>query len=613
MSQVQQQAQSQSNSQQLNSIKKSKQLGNYVLNKTLGEGAFGKVKLATHILTGEYVAIKILEKKKIIDVADVERVQRELHILKMIRHPSLIQLYEIIETPTHIFLVMEYCSQGEVFEYIQKKQRLDEVEASKFYQEILYGIEYLHKLQVVHRDLKPENLLLDINHNIKIVDFGLSNMYKKNELLKTACGSPCYAAPEMIEGKKYESPQVDIWSSGVILFALLCGYLPFEDEDTRKLYDKILKGKYSIPSHVSPDARDLIEKILSVDPDKRMKFDQIKAHKWFNLYKRPYTIPPGVIVGYNHMPIDYDIVKELEQQGIDREELIKSLDANNHNNITTSYYLLLKKHIKEGGQSKADINSPIFDITLIEPKKNNDQKYSHNYLNKLIRDVKNTSEKKKMIQDQSGIFDEKITNTEKKGSGQPPLQGAYISNTYTNKVYDNESQKTIKNRRGRQHFYSNASDLAINENNTSFTNPNSTISHIQNQSYHLSPSSKNQRNGYHSVAPVNYSQSQKAKSYSFHSNNTNNNHIIGNNNNNQNYNNGNHIYNNILQNDYSSQNPYLQQNQQLQAVLLHQNSTNSSSQQRKGSSYNQYRINLRINNQKQYQKKTTILPIQSKK
>ena len=139
---------------------------------------------------------------------------------------------------------MEYCSGGEVFEYIVKSNRLKEKEASKFFQDIVFGVEYLHRLRIVHRDLKPENLLLDNFKNIKIVDFGLSNTYKKNELLKTACGSPCYAAPEMIAGKNYESIKVDIWSCGVILYALLCGSLPFEDQNTSELYKKILGGEY---------------------------------------------------------------------------------------------------------------------------------------------------------------------------------------------------------------------------------------------------------------------------------------------------------------------------------------------------------------------------------
>ena len=181
-----------------------------MISKTIGEGTFGKVKLATHILTGEKVAVKILEKAKIIDVNDVERVAREIHILKMIRHPNIIQLYEIIETPKQLYLIMEYASGGELFEYIVSHTRIKELEACVLFQQIIAGVEYITKLNIVHRDLKPENLLLDHKKQIKIVDFGLSNTYKPGTTLKTACGSPCYAAPEMIAGKRYQGSQVDI-------------------------------------------------------------------------------------------------------------------------------------------------------------------------------------------------------------------------------------------------------------------------------------------------------------------------------------------------------------------------------------------------------------------
>lgn len=216
--------------------KNSRSIGHYIIGKNIGEGTFGKVKLGTHILTGEKVAIKILEKRKIVEEADVQRVSREIEILKMIRHPNIIQLFEIIETPKQLFLIMEYVSGGELFDYIVKKQKLTEQEACKYFQQIICGVEYLHELGIVHRDLKPENLLLDYQNNLKLVDFGLSNTYKPGETLKTACGSPCYAAPEMIEGKNYYGSRVDIWSCGVILFAMVAGYLPFEDKDTSKLY-----------------------------------------------------------------------------------------------------------------------------------------------------------------------------------------------------------------------------------------------------------------------------------------------------------------------------------------------------------------------------------------
>ena len=207
-----------------------------ILGKTIGEGTFGKVKLGTHILTGDKIAVKILEKERITDVADVERVSREIHILKLIRHPNIIQLYEIIETPKQLYLIMEYANGGELFDYIVKKTRVDEYESCNYFQQIISGIDYIHKLNIVHRDMKPENLLLDHKNKIKIVDFGLSNTFKDDEMLKTAWGSPCYAAPEMIAGKSYIGQKADIWSWGVILYALVWGFLPFEDQNTSNLY-----------------------------------------------------------------------------------------------------------------------------------------------------------------------------------------------------------------------------------------------------------------------------------------------------------------------------------------------------------------------------------------
>ncbi|CAD8067257.1 unnamed protein product [Paramecium primaurelia] len=348
---------------------KQRQIGDYLLGwfKTLGLGTFGLVKLAIHQITQEKVAIKILEKSKIIDVADVERVSREIHILKLIRHKHVIQLYEIIETKKYIFLVMEFCDGGELFDYIVKHQKLSEIEACKFIQELISGIEYIHKLNIVHRDLKPENLLLDYQKSLKIVDFGLSNTYKQGEQLKTACGSPCYAAPEMIQGNKYNSLLVDIWSCGVILFASICGYLPFEDVNTSALYKKILNGEYKIPNFVSPEGTSFLKGILNINPEKRFNLDQIRSHPWFKLYRRSHPIPPGIIIGYHRIPIDNNIVQQLKERGFNEDYIKICLDANKQNNVTTSYFLLMKRHLMNGGISTADINSVHFDQKLLEP------------------------------------------------------------------------------------------------------------------------------------------------------------------------------------------------------------------------------------------------------
>lgn len=259
-----------------------KQISHFLVQKQLGEGTFGKVMMGVHTITNEKVAIKILEKSKITNQQDIDMITREIKILKKIRHPNIIQLYQIIETNDDLYLIMEHANSGELFEYIVKHGRVDNENAALFFKMILDGVEYLHKNGVCHRDLKPENLLLEKHTNcLKIIDFGLSNMYVQGERLKTACGSPCYAAPEMIAGKEYKGLQVDIWSCGVILYAMVCGYLPFEDPDTNRLYTKIMKGDYSIPSDIDREAADLIRKILVTDPETRFTLKQIREHPWF--------------------------------------------------------------------------------------------------------------------------------------------------------------------------------------------------------------------------------------------------------------------------------------------------------------------------------------------
>ena len=341
-------------------------IGHYILEETIGEGTFGKVRLATHKLTNEKVAIKILEKDRITDVGDVERVAREIHILKIIRHPNLIQLYEIIETNKQLCLITELAPGGEVYEHIITNKRLKEEEACRIFQQLISGIEYLHKLGVVHRDLKPENLLFDRTSNIKLVDFGLSNTYKANEKLKTACGSPCYAAPEMIGGKKYNGLEVDIWSAGVILFTLLCGYLPFEDPNTTALYKKITSGEYTIPNFVSSQAKILIQGILNIDPHKRFTIEDIRRREWFSLV--PVRVSHGLIVGVHHIPVEPLILNQLESYGFSIDYTKKCIEANKHNSATTTYYLLLQKFIREGGKSAADIADPSFEPMTIGNK-----------------------------------------------------------------------------------------------------------------------------------------------------------------------------------------------------------------------------------------------------
>ena len=365
-------------------LEKAKNIGQFLLGEKLGEGTFGVVRLATHILTGEKVAVKILEKRKILEEADVTRIEREIKILKMLHHNNIVQLYSVTQTSTTIYLIMEYASGKELFDYIIFKKRLPEIEACKFYQQILSGIEYLHKLRVVHRDLKPENLLLDSKKDLKIADFGLSNLYPNNELLKTACGSPCYAAPEMINGKDYKGHLVDIWSSGIILFAMICGYLPFEDADNDVLYRKITEGRFSIPRYVSEQAKDLLRKVLNVDPSKRYGIKQIKKHPWFNLVNQRLNINEGLLIKDVVIPIDEELILKMEEYNFSKEEVRVNVLANKHNHITTTYYLLLRAKMRKGLESVAIYNCEKF-MKYIKDPKNLMKRYHHN-IEEVIRD-----------------------------------------------------------------------------------------------------------------------------------------------------------------------------------------------------------------------------------
>jgi 5'-AMP-activated protein kinase catalytic alpha subunit len=226
--------------------------------------------LGKHVLTGELVAIKILHKNRILLEADKIRVDREIAILRKVRHPNIIQLLEIIETPGHLFIITEYAQGGELFKHIVQNTRLTELEASRIIQQILNAVEYLHSLGISHRDLKPENLLFDRQLNIKVVDFGLGNIYAQGEKLHTACGSPSYAAPEMLLGEPYNGSLSDIWSCGIILYAMCCGYLPFEDPEASELYRKIREGKYSLPGFCSDELGSILQRILNTIPGMRL-------------------------------------------------------------------------------------------------------------------------------------------------------------------------------------------------------------------------------------------------------------------------------------------------------------------------------------------------------
>ena len=257
-------------------------LSDYEIKETIGKGTFSIVKLGINKITNEKVAIKILKKKKMQKNKDKLRLEREINILKRLHHINLIKIHKISEESNNYFIVMEYCENGELFNYIVAHERLSEEETAYFFYQLINGLDYIHHKNIVHRDLKPENLLLSQGNILKIVDFGLSNYYYPEEqLLSTPCGSPCYASPEMVCGNKYNGFKIDVWSCGIIIFAMICGYLPFEDPNNEILFKKIMKCKVDYPEYLSEEVLDILNKIIVIDPNKRINIEQIRQHPFY--------------------------------------------------------------------------------------------------------------------------------------------------------------------------------------------------------------------------------------------------------------------------------------------------------------------------------------------
>ena len=294
-------------------------IGNYLIKKTLGKGTFGKVKLAIYIPEKKKVAIKILEKRRIKEEDDIIRLKREFEMLSQFNHPNIITVSEIFESSEAYFTVMEFCEGGELYNYIVTNKYLSEEKSAFFYYQLISGLEYIHSLGIVHRDLKPENLLLTHEHILKIIDFGLSNYFKNDQikLLETPCGSPCYASPEMLSGNSYDGFKIDIWATGIILFAMLCGYLPFDDKNNNVLFQKILECKIKFPQKLSVEAKDLLKKILVTNPDKRISIPEIKKHPFFlkgkNIFEKYFTIyqvTPNEIDDSDNSSCFYDYMED---------------------------------------------------------------------------------------------------------------------------------------------------------------------------------------------------------------------------------------------------------------------------------------------------------------
>lgn len=325
-----------------------KSIGNYNLKTKIGQGSFATVWKAENIYAKKDVAIKIVDNSSLENEESKNRFIREISIIKQMDHPFICKLFEIINTPKFTYLVMEYAESGSILTFINKIGRLPEPQARRYFSQLLSGIEYLHnEKQVAHRDLKAENVLLDRNMNIRLIDFGLSNVFSfEKPELRSSCGSPAYASPEMVRGMPY-TKMADIWSAGVLLYAIVTGQLPFEDDNLSTLLQKIAFTEPEYPSFLSPQLVDLLKKILTKSSDQRLSIHKIKAHPWFSqteyakfLKLRFWTNEKWLAKG-----IDRDIVDEISSFGLNTQKLPNDLICSEYNEVTAIYLILRREQI----------------------------------------------------------------------------------------------------------------------------------------------------------------------------------------------------------------------------------------------------------------------------
>ncbi|XP_041971120.1 serine/threonine-protein kinase BRSK2 isoform X2 [Aricia agestis] len=326
-------------------------VGPYRLEKTLGKGQTGLVKLGVHCVTGKKVAIKIINREKLSESV-LMKVEREIAIMKLIEHPHVLGLSDVYENKKYLYLVLEHVSGGELFDYLVKKGRLTPKEARRFFRQIISALDFCHSHSICHRDLKPENLLLDERNNIKIADFGMASLQPAGSLLETSCGSPHYACPEVIRGEKYDGRRADVWSCGVILYALLVGALPFDDDNLRQLLEKVKRGVFHVPHFVPPDCQQLLRGMIEVNPEKRMSLAEITRHPWVTAGGRgelEQELPMMEVVQTRVLPsaeaIDPDVLQAICSLGCfkHREKLIQDLLSPHHNTEKVIYFLLLER------------------------------------------------------------------------------------------------------------------------------------------------------------------------------------------------------------------------------------------------------------------------------
>lgn len=326
--------------------------GLYDLDRTLGKGHFAVVKLARHVFTGQLVAVKVIDKTKLDDLATGHLLQ-EVRCMKLVQHPNVVRLYEVIDTQTKLYLILELGDGGDMYDYILRHEGgVAEDTAKVHFAQIVRAIAYCHRLHVVHRDLKPENVVFFRQQGtVKLTDFGFSNHFQPGTMLMTSCGSLAYSAPEILLGEEYDAPAVDIWSLGVILYMLVCGRPPFQEANDSETLIMIMDCCYTVPDHISPECKDLISRMLQRDAAKRASLTEIEGHPWLQ------GVDPSP-VGYTAAPLnshqsllpeEHEFILQAMTSGniADRDAIQEALEADKYNHITATYYLLAERLLRE--------------------------------------------------------------------------------------------------------------------------------------------------------------------------------------------------------------------------------------------------------------------------
>ena len=473
-------------------------INNYILKDDIGEGNFGKVKIGIFKQTGEEFAVKILNKKKI-KIKMKNTVFKENEIITKFNHVNVIFVFDIIEDKENYYIVMEYCKSGELFDYIVERQHLEEDEASIFFYQLINGVDYIHSLGVAHRDLKPENLLLTENKILKIIDFGLSHEFNGEDFLKTKCGSPSYAAPEIIKGLPYDGFKTDIWCCGIILYAMVCGYLPFEGENNKILFKSIVECNPEIPDYLHEDTQNLISAILKPEPDDRITIDEIKRHDFYlrgkelcdidypklqrMLNKKRHNMSTNNYLNYNdynhndRRNSDIEFINQQINISIDNDDMENCKDF-----MSIGQNIKSKENIDNTNNNKndnEDVDIIIKSINEISCSKiTNNSKHENNInKNKKIDEERNKERRRRFqfLNKKHGInaLRDKIFALNKKLNFNKKIENF---NNNMNLILNTDANAIINNKINKDSIYNNQKYNNDVENNTNNTNNVNTIS-----------------------------------------------------------------------------------------------------------------------------------------